>query len=169
MLITTKKGKAGKSQVDFDSYYGVQQVIKKLTLLNASEFAGLANERAANDRVNPYFTQDEMNAFGKGTDWQKELFRAAPIQSHSVTFSGGTDRTQYAVSGSYFRQQGIVLGSDYWRGSVRANINHKISNKFTLSYNKFSSIFSPSCRRLGCRRIRPPLRFAHITGDQKLE
>lgn len=139
VIITTKKGKAGKSQVDFDSYYGVQQVIKKLTLLNASEFAGLANERAANDRVSPYFTQDEINAFRKGTDWQEELFRVAPIQSHSVTFSGGTDRTQYAVSGSYFRQQGIVLGSDYWRGSVRANINHKISNKFTLSYNNILS------------------------------
>ncbi len=139
VLITTKRGKAGKSQVDIDSYYGVQQVIKRLDLLNAREFAQIANERAANDGVKPFFSQEEIDGLGEGTDWQHELFRPAPIQNHVLTFSGGSEKTQYSVSGSYFGQQGILKGSDYWRVSLRANVNQQVSKKISLSYNSILS------------------------------
>jgi TonB-linked SusC/RagA family outer membrane protein len=145
VIITTKRGKSGKSQVDIDSYYGVQSVIRKIPLLNAREFAEVANERALNDGVTPYFTQEQIDSFGEGTDWQDEIFRTAPIQNHSLTFSGGTDKIQYSVSGNYLGQKGIILGSGYQKGTLRANVNSQVSEKFSFN---FSSILSRTSRNL---------------------
>jgi TonB-dependent starch-binding outer membrane protein SusC len=139
VIITTKKGKSDNSQVSLESYYGFQSVSKMLPLLNAREFAEIANERASNDGGRPFFTQEQINAFGEGTNWQKELFRTAPIQNHAFTMSGGNEKTQYSVAGNYFGQDGIIKSSTFWRGSLRASINHKISEKLKLTYNSILS------------------------------
>jgi TonB-linked SusC/RagA family outer membrane protein len=140
VIITTKGGKSGKGRIDFETYYSTQQVIKKLELLNATEFATLMNERAVNDRVaSPYFTQNQIASFGEGTDWQNEIFRSAPLQNHSLTFSGGNDKTKYSIGGSWFDQQGIIKNSGFGRGSIRANINSEVNKVVSLS---LSTIFS---------------------------
>jgi TonB-linked SusC/RagA family outer membrane protein len=139
VMITTKRGKSGASQVTLDSYVGVQEVIKTIDMLNARQFATLANERASNDKRAPFFTEEEVASFGEGTDWQDAIFRSAPIQNHTVTFSGGNDKSTYSISGSMFDQQGIIIGSDYTRGSLRANINQKLSDKFSVNYNTILS------------------------------
>jgi TonB-linked SusC/RagA family outer membrane protein len=139
ILITTKAGKAGKTQISLDSYYGVQEVGKKLDLMNAKEFALLANERAANDGVPAYFSQDQINSFEQGTNWQDVVFRRAPIQNHGITVSGGSENTQFSVSANYFGQDGILKGSGFERGSIRGNLNQKISNKIRLSFNTILS------------------------------
>ncbi|QDK83704.1 SusC/RagA family TonB-linked outer membrane protein [Spirosoma sp. KCTC 42546] len=137
ILITTKRGKAGKTQVSLESYYAVQQVNKKISLMNAQEFATLANERASNDGFAAYFTPDQISAFGQtpGTDWQDVIFRKAPMQNHTVSVSGGNENTQYAVSGNYFGQQGIIRGSGYNRENFRVNLNQKLGGKVRLFYN----------------------------------
>ena len=147
VIITTKSGKAGRSRVDIESYYGFQQEIDRIDMLNAEQFARIANERAANDGDAPFFTDAEIQSFGEGTDWQEEVFRTAPIQNHVVTFSGGNENTTYSVSGSWFDQEGIIIGSEYQRGSLRANLNHKINDKLTFAY---SSILS----RINSNRLR---------------
>ncbi|PMD90444.1 SusC/RagA family TonB-linked outer membrane protein [Siphonobacter sp. BAB-5405] len=139
VLITTRAGKSGSNRVNIDSYVGFQTVRKKLDLLNAREFAEIANERARNDGLQPYFTSDQVASFGQGTDWQDAIFRTAPIQNHVVTFSGGSEKTQYSVSASLFDQQGIVIGSGYKRYSVRANLNQKINDKLRLTYTSVLS------------------------------
>ncbi|WP_247236638.1 TonB-dependent receptor [Telluribacter sp. SYSU D00476] len=135
IIITTRQGKAGKTQVSIDSYYAIQQVNKKLNLMDAQEFATLANERAANDGFPAYFTQDQINAFGKGTDWQDLIFRKAPMQNHTVSVTGGNENTQYAISGNYLSQGGIIRGSDFSRENLRVNLNQKLAAKVRLSYN----------------------------------
>lgn len=135
VLITTKRGKAGRSEVSFDTYYSSQKIGKKIELMNAREFAELANERAANDGFPAYFTPDQVNSFGVGTNWQDELFRTAPLQNHSVNATGGNEATQYSVGGNYLDQDGIIRGSGLRRISVRANVNQKISNKIGISFN----------------------------------
>lgn len=140
VLITTKSGRAGRSQVSLDSYVGTQEIRKKLDLLNARQFAELANERATNDGFAPYFTEEEINSFGEGTDWQEVMLQNALIHNHNLNISGGTDKSQYSVSGSYFGQDGIVLGSDYERISLRANLTQKVSDKIKLSYSTIYSI-----------------------------
>ncbi|RDV15462.1 TonB-dependent receptor [Pontibacter diazotrophicus] len=139
VLITTKRGKAGKAQIDFSSYYAIQEVGKTLDLMNAREFAELANERAVNDGVPLFFTQDQINALGEGTDWQDELFRKAPMQNHSLTVSGGSENSQYSVSGSYLSQDGIIVGSSLERQTLRANLNQTISPKIKLNVNTILS------------------------------
>ncbi|MCW3112834.1 MAG: SusC/RagA family TonB-linked outer membrane protein [Segetibacter sp.] len=135
ILITTKTGRAGRSEVTFDSYYATQKVTKTIPMLNAKQFAEIANERAANDGNAAYFTQDQVNSFGEGTDWQKALFRTAPMQNHAINVAGGNENTQYSVSGSFLKQDGIIAGSALERGSLRANLSQKISEKIRMSYN----------------------------------
>lgn len=130
VLITTKKGKAGRVSVDYDGYYGVQTIRKKIDLMNATEYANFYNEQAANDGLTPHFTQDQINGFGKGTDWQNEVFQKAPVQNHALTVSGGSDKTRFSVSASNFNQDGIIKGSNYVRNALRVNLSSDISSKF---------------------------------------
>lgn len=139
VLITTKVGKVGKVQVSLDTYYAIQKVNKKLDLMNAEEFAILANERAGNDGFAPYFTEEQIRNFGKGTDWQDVMFRNAVMQNHALSISGGTENTQYSVSGNYIGQKGIIRGSNYERGNLRLNLNQKLNDKFRLYYNSMLS------------------------------
>lgn len=134
VLITTKQGKAGKTQVDYEGSYSIQTLRKKLDLMNAKEYATFYNEQAVNDKVAPYFTQAQIDGFGEGYDWQNLIFRKAPMQTHNLTVSGGTEKTRYSIGGSIFGQQGIIIGSDYNRYSLRANVTTDVSKKFNLSY-----------------------------------
>jgi TonB-linked SusC/RagA family outer membrane protein len=131
VLITTKNGQSGKTQVDFHLGYSVQSIIKRLDLMNASEYAQLHNEQAVNDGVEPYFTQSEINSFGEGTDWQDIVFQNAPLWNSSILLNGGTEKTRFSIGGSLFKQQGIIEGSDYNRYVFRTKLDHKISEKFT--------------------------------------
>lgn len=133
VLITTKQGKAGQTQVDFEASYSVQELRKKLDLMNGQEYATFMNIQAANDNLNPYFTQEEISRFGQGYDWQDLVFQSAPMKTTSLSISGGNDKTQFSIAGGIFGQEGIIKGSDYNRYSLRANINHKISDKFRVT------------------------------------
>ncbi|MEX2232088.1 MAG: TonB-dependent receptor [Cyclobacteriaceae bacterium] len=132
VIITTKTGRAGQPQVDFETSYSVQTLRKKLELMNANEYAQLFNIQAANDNIAPYFTQDQINSFGEGTDWQDVVFSSAPIYRSSLTVNGGSESTRFSIGGSLFQQEGIIQGSDFNRYSLRAKIDHDISDKLTL-------------------------------------
>jgi TonB-linked SusC/RagA family outer membrane protein len=145
IMITTKRGKAGQSSVTFESYYGFQQLSKKIDLLNAYDYALSVNADNIRRGRLPYVTDPELynpsnpNAI-KGTDWQDEAFRVAPTQNYQLGFSGGDEKTKYSISGNYFTQDGILLGSDFTRGSVRVNLDRNLSSKFKLGLSFSSSI-----------------------------
>jgi TonB-linked SusC/RagA family outer membrane protein len=134
VIITTKQGKAGKVTVDYEGSYSVQTLRKKLDMMNAREYATFYNLQAANDKLNPYFTQEQIDSFGEGYDWQNLVFRKAPMHNHNLTVSGGAAKTRFSVGASLFSQDGIIIGSDYKRYSLRANVNTEVSKKFSLSY-----------------------------------
>lgn len=135
VIITTKKGAAGKTRIDFEANYGVQQLRKKLDLMNAREYAQFYNMQAENDGLDPYFSQDEMNALSTGFDWQDFVFETAPLKNTTLNISGGSENTQYSIGGSIFDQDGIIKGSDYNRYSFRSSIRHKISDKLSVEAN----------------------------------
>lgn len=135
VIITTKRGKAGKTVVDVETSYSVQSLRKKLDLMNATEFANFYNKVAANDGLGERFSTSEIAAMGNGFDWQDFVFRKAPMQNHNVTVSGGNEKTQFSVAGSVFSQDGIIKNSGYKRYSLRAGVNHDISKKLSVSYN----------------------------------
>lgn len=130
IVITTRRGQVAPPSISYDMYTGYQQIPKKLPVMNLREYAAFINERNTGlgwgfdtrpEFVNPKY-------LGEGTDWQKELFRNAPMSNHTLTISGGDTRTQYLLSGSYFNQEGIALGSDFRRISLRLNLDNKTTN-----------------------------------------
>ncbi|SEN84606.1 TonB-linked outer membrane protein, SusC/RagA family [bacterium A37T11] len=132
ILITTKRGKDGATSVEFASSYGIQTLRKKLDLMDATEYTEFYNLQAENDNLTPRFTQDQINSFGKGYDWQGLVFQAAPLQNHSLSINGGNEKTHFSIGGSTFLQDGIIKGSGYDRYSFRSSLQHKISNKLEV-------------------------------------
>jgi len=133
VLITTKGGSSGKTQIDFHTGYTVQTIRKRMNLMNSEEYAQLANEQAVNDGVAPYFSASEISAFGQNTtDWQDLLFQSAPLSNTSLSISGGNESTQFSVGGGIFQQEGIIKGSDYNRYSFHTRFHHDISDKFKV-------------------------------------
>ncbi|SDG22156.1 TonB-linked outer membrane protein, SusC/RagA family [Dyadobacter soli] len=141
ILITTKKGKAGKASINFETYYGTQQVTKTLDMLNATQFAELVNEAQVNAKLAPVYTNP--SSFGEGTNWQKELFRKASIANYQVSLAGGSEKTRYALGGGYFKQNGIVQGSDFDRYSFKLNLDTDVSKRLkvgtNLAYNRMQT------------------------------
>ena len=131
VLITTKSGKKGRDIITFESSFGVQNVAKTIDVMNAQEYAALVNEAYTNDGLDaPYNTTQlgEIAKLGNGTNWQDEIFRPAMIQSYQLTFSGGDNKTTYAISGGYFDQKGVIINSDFKRYSLRLNFDRQIFN-----------------------------------------
>ena len=149
VLITTKHGRAGQTKVDFETSYSVQTLRKKLELMNGREYALLNNLQAENDSLEPYFTQEEIDNFGEGYDWQDLVFQEAAMKTASLSISGGNEKTQFSISGSYLGQEGIIKGSDYNRYSLRTNIDHEISDKFRVTLSNTSSRLTTERRDSG--------------------
>ncbi|TAN14049.1 MAG: SusC/RagA family TonB-linked outer membrane protein [Chitinophagaceae bacterium] len=132
VIITTKTGKRVEgSHISIQSYYGIQRAAKTYKLLNARQYAIVANEWLTNSGQQPFFNLDEIN--NPGTNWQSVIFSPAPIQNHTITFSGSSAKSNYSVSGNYFKQKGIILNSGAQRGSFRLNLNHDIKSWLILS------------------------------------
>ena len=138
VIITTKKGTKGQDNISYQGYFGFQNVSKKLHVMNASQWASLRNDVQASIGQAPSFSAAQIEAFktSGSYDWQDAAFRtAAPVQNHQLSFSGGDERSRYAVSAGYFDQEGIVLGSDFRRISLRINYERNYSQNFKFGIN----------------------------------
>ncbi len=136
VIITTKNGKkGGRTLVDIETSYSIQQPAKKIKLMNAEQYALLYNEQAANDGLAPYFTDDQINGFRsmKSVDWQDQVMQKAPMSNTNLSVSGGNEKTQFALSAGAFLQDGIIKNSDFDRYNLRTNLNHTISKIFSVS------------------------------------
>jgi TonB-linked SusC/RagA family outer membrane protein len=138
VMITTRRGSAGKKSLTFDAYTGVQQVAHKLHMMDAKQYAEYMNETYAN--LNPTsskrpFTDAQIAALGKGTDWQDELFRNAQISNFNLGIAGGSADTRYYLSMNYFTQDGIIINSNYKRGTMRFNLDSKVSENIKIGLN----------------------------------
>ncbi|SEW41170.1 SusC/RagA family TonB-linked outer membrane protein [Chitinophaga arvensicola] len=130
VIITTKKGRAGKMSVSFDASYGLQNPARKLDLLNPQQYANMMNEAAINSGSVPIYSADSITRLGKDPDWQKAATnKNAPIQNYSLNLSGGNEHSIFSTSLSYQGQQG-VMGlpgrSNFERTSFRINSEHKL-------------------------------------------
>ncbi len=157
IIVTTKKGKQGKAQINYNASWGWQTAWKHRDVTNATEYAVLQNEKYVNAGMDPLYADpyNLTDAMGNaiplngGTDWQSLVFNDnAPIVNHDVSVSGANDRMNYYVSLGYFSQEGIVGGnygqSNYDRLTLRSNSNYTLIdatkernflNKLDLSVN----------------------------------
>ncbi len=129
VLITTKTGKEGKAKVNYDFTMGWQSPWRQRDVLDATEYAIMINEGLVNGGQQPRYA--DPYSYGKGTDWQKEVFNyRAPVQNHQLSISGGTDKVNYFLSAGYTKQEGIIGGnfnrSNYERLSLRSNTNYNL-------------------------------------------
>ena len=140
ILVTTKTGNKNRPpQLSYNTYFGQQETSRKLDLLNATEYALLLNEAyAAGGQDLPF-----PNATGLsfGTDWQEEVFNTAPMMSHDLTVSGGSDRVTYSFSGSHLEQSGIVGGnkSSFRRSTARLSLGIDLTERLKFTTNAIYS------------------------------
>lgn len=139
VIITTKTGKKGVTEISYHGQYGVQSVGNLMPLMNARQYQEFMEEAGVAGRPLASDVTDEQ-----GTNWFDEIFQSAPQQSHSLTFSGGSENSTYLIGGTYFTQEGIVGGdkSKFNRITLRLNSDNRIKPWLNigerLSYSHFS-------------------------------
>lgn len=130
IIVTTKKGKSGKTSVAFDAYWGVQNIYKKYDLLDSRSFETLANEALVNSGGAPIYNESLHPAT---TDWQGLTSNEnALTQNYQLTISGGNEKTTFLTSFNYFNQEGVIKATDMQKYAFRANIDHKVSSTINL-------------------------------------
>ena len=155
IIVTTKTGRTNqKASITLDAYVGVQQRWKKLDVMNAKDFADTYVAINGNKSSKKYYAENGLNKWlevykglkssnfyptiydaesnptgidyaGIDTDWQDEVFRDGMIQNYHLSIDGGGDKFTYSMSGSWFKQEGIIMGSDYSRFTGRLNTSYQ--------------------------------------------
>lgn len=137
IVVTTKTGRRNqKTELTVSSNYGVQEVMNTIGVLNASEYAAIINEGSTTAGGNIIFP--DLSTIGVGTNWQKQVFHTAPLQSYNVTARGGSEKMSFFLSGGYLSQGGIVGGIDksrFDRANFTANLTFDLAPKLKFIVN----------------------------------
>jgi len=145
VIVTTKDGSSGKSQLDIDVYRGYQQVTNMVDMLNAPQFARMHNDMMQNNGLQQNPDYSNPSSMGPGTDWLGRLFEVAPTQSYSASYSGGNKTSNYYVSGNILDQSGVITQTGYKRYTLQVNTDTrlfdwlKFGNNLTLNHDIKSS------------------------------
>ena len=145
ILIKTKRGKIGKGELIVDLNIGMAELAKRYDLLGASDYATLVNEGRAQlaevePEYSPYFTQSFIDNPTVNTNWQDEIFRIGRKEEVNISFAGGTETTKYMISSGFYNLEGIIIGSDFSRFNIRANVDQKIGDRFSMGVNLYTSV-----------------------------
>lgn len=157
VLVSTRRGRSGKAVISYNGYGGFTKPIGEHKMMNAQEFfefkkwanvwgrydgntpqyAGIDDPDIITDR----FSREELEMVESGgsTNWQKLVYQTGMITSHQLQVSGGSDATQYAISGNYFKEEGIYPGQEFERYTVKLSIDHQLNKMFKVSLNSLNS------------------------------
>ncbi|MEJ5145277.1 SusC/RagA family TonB-linked outer membrane protein [Sphingobacterium sp. MYb388] len=169
VMITTKRGAAGKPEVILNANAGVSSLTRKLSVLNARQYreAVLDSYRGMTIPEDPFYTIiDSLNPMNNGdVDWQDELMRTAKQYKLDLSVRGGNEGTKYAWSSSYLDQDGVILNSNYKRFTSRLNVDFTISDRVrigqSISYtnavnNRTNAAGSGNLSIIRSLLVRPP-------------
>jgi TonB-dependent starch-binding outer membrane protein SusC len=129
ILITTKRGNADKTSVNFNSYLGYQKVMKKLDLLNPREYAEIDIARRKLLGQEQVY---DLNNLPAQTDWQDVLYQTSPMQNYNLSASGGSKKVRYFASANYINQQGVIINTDFSRLNLRLNLDAEVSSRVKI-------------------------------------
>ncbi len=175
ILITSKRGKEGKVNVQYSASYSFQQYNNEFDVLPLNEWMQVRNEAARetfmyNNNVYPYgdntmeeamaepvggqqlqrpYTQKAINNVGRGTDWLGLVTRNGAVNQHNLSVSGGNEATKYLISGNYYKHDGVIKNSAMERFSFRTNIDQKISDYVNMGLNLTASRINNDNSQLG--------------------
>ena len=153
ILITTKRGKAGKAQITYEGYYGFAEPFERVPVMNTEEWLQLRLEalRTVEERragaepgslplpsIEDGLFADQLEAYNAGidTDWQDLMLQNGQQQSHQIGVSGGNDKILYNVSLNYFEQEGILKGSEFERLTTRTNLDIDVNSKLKVGLSQ---------------------------------
>jgi TonB-linked SusC/RagA family outer membrane protein len=157
VLITTKRGKGGKTVFNFSAMQGTNDMIKNFDVLTGPQFVDLTLEayrNAAtpasmtnwNSIVSNFKSKNWIDTYGNNTapdyDWVNAVFRKGRVSEYMLSANGGNEKTQFFTSASYNKTQGQVIGTDFSRATFRTNINHKVNEKLSFETNLGISSFN---------------------------
>jgi TonB-dependent starch-binding outer membrane protein SusC len=151
LLITTKRGRSGKGIMTYDAYYGISNIAGKYKEFNGPEYAQFKLDAAAYNRSNwptsagtssYLLTQAEKDALAAGisTDWQDLIYQQGFTTSHNLSFSGGSETTQFGLGGGYYNETGIIPNQKFERYTLRTTIDHKINNRLKIGLNTLNTL-----------------------------
>jgi len=140
VLITTKHGKKGATSYNLNYYHGLQKVDRVIPMMNSTQAIEVVQEGRANalaDGVTSVYGWILPDSTGKlyNTNWQKAIFRTAPVSDYELAIRGGEDKLRFALSGSYLDQDGVIIKSAFKRASARLNLDYDASRHFKLGSN----------------------------------
>ncbi|MFV5701106.1 SusC/RagA family TonB-linked outer membrane protein [Flavobacterium sp. XS2P12] len=142
ILITTKKGKSGKPVIKFNTYAGIEQFSNRVNPMGPTEYVQKyadwkVQSGASDTNVLPNLYEQQNYANGVVTDWMDQVDQLGKIQNYNVSISGGSESVKYYISGDLLEQKGVLKGYNFQRGSLRSNINAKITPYLDGGVNLF--------------------------------
>ncbi len=147
ILVTTKRGKAGKTIVSYDSYYGMSEILGELKVYNGAQYAQFKADAAANNSQSPNTQPYPLTAAeqaglaaGTSTDWQKLMYQKGITINQSLDLSGGDQNTQYSVGAGYYDQTGVIPNQRFSRFSLRATVDHKFNEHIRAGFNNLTTL-----------------------------
>lgn len=181
IVIETVKGKSGKPQVSLNSTFGFHQIRKKVDVMDAYEFVKYQEELNLSVTKKVYYRNNknlEDYRSVKGINWQDKIFQTSPIQTYDFSIRGGNLYTKYALSGSLFDNEGIILNTGTSRKQGRIGLDHMLSNKIKVgfvtnySYNRIygaqASLASSSSSNLSNGIFYTTFAYRPVTGLEEV-
>jgi len=135
VIITTKKGKKGEAKINYSASTSIQKIPKTLKMMDLQQYAQYQNEVRTDLGLQMDQHYADPSLLGAGTDWQSAVFKTATSQNHQLSIIGGTDKTTYAITGGYFTQDGIVIGSGFDRITTRVNLENQVKGWIKVGGN----------------------------------
>jgi len=135
VIITTKSGKSGTGKLTFETFISLQEQSKLLDVMSLQQYAVLQNSLADVYGIEPRIEFRQPQLLGKGTNWQKEIYKTAILKNNQLSISGGKEGVNYYVSGGYTDQQGTVIGSAFKRYTFRGNLDAKVKEWLKMGIN----------------------------------
>lgn len=150
IIITTARGKAGRTNVNYDSYYGISTIMRYADLMNGSQFAEYKREsrravivpgtgKPQYDDTDPMadsklFEAVELKSIaeGRSTDWQRLMIKNGHTQNHEISVNGGSENTRFNIAVGYFQDKGLIAGQDFTRYTSRFNIDQNVGTRFRI-------------------------------------
>jgi TonB-linked SusC/RagA family outer membrane protein len=135
VIITTKRGGNQKTKVTFDTYMGSSKLWRKLDVLNAAQYKDLVSEMGQTT---------DWSLYPYDSHWQDQAFRTGHQQSYQLAVSGGNENTNYYISGSWMKQEGIEITNVVDRYNFKTNLDHTVNKVLkvgtSISYNRWRDV-----------------------------
>ncbi|GAB3331524.1 TonB-dependent receptor [Larkinella ripae] len=149
VLITTKRGKAGRTNIQVGYYTGITNATRKREFLNAAEYKELFTESLTNAGIDPNDSSDGFPGYGLDqnstvdSDWASAAFRQGAVNQANFGINGGNEKTRFSLTGATNKQVGFIVGNNFRRNNMRLNLDHNVSNKFSVGASiAFSNIIN---------------------------